>query len=92
MNDKDKMKFAVENARKFRMLGGSPLLLLPDIYDDDQINIYEPLGDDSVINMGTIVKDALSDELQGMLNDEDVLVVDLRLIGAIPTKEHKVMR
>lgn len=92
MNDKDKMIYAVRKAREFKMLGGSPLMLFPDIYDGDQVNVYEPLGIDSVINMGTIIKDALSDELQGMLNDGDVLVVDFRLIGAIPTEETMVMR
>lgn len=92
MNDKDKMKYAVSKAREFRMLGGSPLLLFPDIYDSDQVNIYEPMINDDVMNMGTIIKDALSDELQGMLNDGDVLVVDFRLIGAVPTEETTVTR
>lgn len=92
MNDKDKMAYAVRRAKEFRMLGGSPLLLFPDIYDDDWVNIYEPLVNDSVMCMGSIIKDALSDELQGMLNNEDVLVVDFHLIGAIPTKDNQVLR
>jgi hypothetical protein len=92
MDDKNKMKRVVEKAKEFKMLDGNPLLLFLDIYDVDQVLVYESYSRNDVMNVGMIIKDSLSNELQNMLNDGSVLIVDLHLIGAIPTKEPNVMR
>lgn len=88
--DNNKMQYAVREARKHSMLqvdsgGVTPLLLCPDVYDDEWIGIYEPLclSELTVWNIGSILRDALSKPIQDMLKDGEVVAVRFDVVGSI---------
>ena len=88
MNRKSRLKDVVQGAARAKMLTGTRLILSEDVHDTDQVHIYEPLiGGEAVKHMGTIIKDALSDELASMLGENTAVIVEFNIIGIAPSGE-----
>ena len=83
MNREECMKQAIRNAWKSKMLSGSRLVLHQNIYDTDQILIYEPLNrsDGSVMNVGMVLKDSLGGDLSTMLDEGRIVIVEFNIIS-----------
>jgi hypothetical protein len=57
-------------------------VLSVDIYDEDQVHIYEPLiGGQALINVGTILKDSLPQELVDAVSENATVIVEINMIG-----------
>ncbi len=93
MNHSSQMKAAVQNAIRTKVLSGNRLLLREDIYDGDQIHIYEPLmGSQTVMSAGTILKDSLSNDLATILGEGNIVIVEFNVIGIAPYNTGELTR